>query len=33
MKNTFYFILKVLFILEMFKISSWLFGLVEKRLD
>ena len=32
-KNTFYFILKALFILKMFKFISWLFGHVEKQLD
>ena len=30
MKNAFYFILKVLFVLKIFKFSSWLFGHVEK---
>ena len=30
MKNTFYFILKALFILEIFEVLSWLFGPVEK---
>ena len=30
MKNTFYFILKVLFILKLFKFLSWVFGHVEK---
>ena len=33
MKNAFYFILKALFVLILFKILSWLFGHVEKRLD
>ena len=32
-KNTFYFILKALFILKMFKFISWLFGHVEKQVD
>ena len=32
MKNAFYFILKVLFVLKMFQFLSWLFGHVEKRL-
>ena len=30
MKNAFYFIAKALFVLKMFKFSSWLFGYVEK---
>ena len=30
MKNAFYFILKALFILKLFKFLSWLFGHVEK---
>ena len=30
MKNVFYFILKPLFILKIFKFLSWLFGHVEK---
>ena len=30
MKNAFYFILKVLFVLKIFKFLSWLFGDVEK---
>ena len=30
MKNTFYFILKALFVLKIFKFLSWLFGHVEK---
>ena len=33
MKNAFYFTLKALFILNIFKCLSWLFGHVEKRLD
>ena len=33
MKNAFYFALKALFALEMFKYLSWLFGQVEKRFD
>ena len=33
MKNPFYFVLKVLFVLEIFKFLSWLFDCVEKRLD
>ena len=33
MKNTFYFTLKALFVLKIFKVLSWLFGHVEKRLD
>ena len=33
MKNTFYFTLKTPFVVKMFKFLSWLFGLVEKRLD
>ena len=32
-KNTFYFVLKALFVHEIFKLLSWLFGFVEKRLD
>ena len=32
-KNVFYFISKALFVLEIFKLSSWLFGHVAKRLD
>ena len=32
MKNTFYFILKALFVLKIFKFLSLLFGHVEKRL-
>ena len=31
MKNAFYFILKALFVLKIFKFLSWLFGHVEKR--
>ena len=30
MRNTFYFILKALFVLKIFKFLSWLFGHVEK---
>ena len=30
MKNAFYFILKVFFVLKIFEFLSWLFGLVEK---
>ena len=33
MKNAFYFTLKALFILKIFKFLSWLFGHVEERLD
>ena len=33
MKNAFYFTLKALFVLKIFKFLSWLFGHVEKRLD
>ena len=33
MKNAFYFILKALFALEIFKFLSGLFGYVEKQLD
>ena len=33
MKNTFYFILKALFVLKVFKFVFRLFGHVEKRLD
>ena len=32
-KNTFYFTLKPLFFLKIFKFLSWLFGHAEKRLD
>ena len=30
MKNVFYFILKALFVLKIFKFLSWLFGRIEK---
>ena len=33
MKNAFYFVLKVLFVLEILKFLPWLFDCVEKRLD
>ena len=33
MKNAFYFTLKSLFVLKIFKLLFWLFGHVEKRLD
>ena len=33
MKNAFYFMLKVLFVYEMFTFLTWLFGYVEKRFD
>ena len=33
MKNVFYFMLKALFVLEIFSFLSWLFGYVEKRFD
>ena len=33
MKNAFYFILESLFVLKIFKFSSWLFSHSEKRLD
>ena len=33
MKNACYFMLKALFVLAMFTLSSWLFGYAEKRLD
>ena len=33
MKNDFYFTLKALFVLKVFKFLSWLFSHVEKRLD
>ena len=33
MKKYFYFILKALFVLEIFTFLSWFFGYVEKRLD
>ena len=32
-KNVFYFILKALLVLKIFKFLSWIFGHVEKRLD
>ena len=32
-KNAFYFTLKALFVLKLFKFLSWLFGHVENRLD
>ena len=32
MKNSFYFTLKALFVLKIFKLSSLIFGHVEKRL-
>ena len=32
MKNAFYFMLKPLFVLEIFKFLFWRFGYVEKRL-
>ena len=32
MKNAFYFMLKSLFVLKIFKIFFWLFGHVEKQL-
>ena len=32
-KNAFYFILKTLFVFEIFTYSSWLFDYIEKRLD
>ena len=32
-KNAFYFSLKALFVIKIFKLLSWLFGHVEKRLD
>ena len=31
MKNAYYFMLKVVFVLEVFTFLSWLFGYVEKR--
>ena len=31
MKNAIYFILKVLFVLKIFKVVSWLFGHVDKK--
>ena len=33
MKNAFYFTLKALFVLKVFKFLSWVFGHIEKRLD
>ena len=33
MKNAFYFTLKALFVLKIFKFLSWIFGHVAKRLD
>ena len=33
MKNTFYFSSKALFILKIFNLLSWFFGLVAKRFD
>ena len=33
MKNAFYFTLKALFVLQIFKLLSWLFGHVAKRFD
>ena len=33
MKNAFYFTLKALFVLKVFKFSCWHFGHAEKRLD
>ena len=33
MENTFYFMLKALFVLEVFTFLSWHFGYVEKQLD
>ena len=33
MKNAFYFTLKALFVLKIFKFLPWLFCLVEKQLD
>ena len=33
MKNVFYFILKSLFFVKIFKFLSWLFGHAEKRFD
>ena len=33
MKNVFYFTVKSLFVIRIFKFLSWLFGHVEKRLD
>ena len=33
MKNVYYFMLKALFVLEIFTFLHWLFAYVEKRLD
>ena len=33
MKNAFYFILKALLVIEIFKFLSWLFASVEEQLD
>ena len=33
MKNSFYFVLKALLFLKIFKFLSWFFGIVKKRLD
>ena len=33
MKNYFYFTLKAFFILKIFRILSWIFGYIEKRLE
>ena len=33
MENAFYFMLKALFVLEIFILLTWLFGYVEKRFD
>ena len=33
MKNAFYFTLKALFVLKIYKFLSWLFGHVKKRVD
>ena len=33
MKNVFYFMVKAVFVLEVFPFLSWLFGYVEKRFD
>ena len=33
MTNAFHFMLKAVFVLEIFTFLSWLFGYVEKRLD
>ena len=33
MKNAFYFMLKALFVLELFKFLPWLFGYMEKKLS